>query len=427
MSERLSQHTDDTVAQNPKYLSVCRALTELAIAKQLKKAVFSKPSDLSGGRLKVVLTPKLISGKMMLQAESFKSDNKVLHNNFSLEAKATAATVNEIYALAEKFLQVNVIGTNAEAELRCSKSGKITVNGLSKLAGSISGGISGGSTVGSTGGNSACNEGIVRIDENNRKKAYILDGSEPFLKLLGISDATGRIYDKKQPKFRQINRFLEHIRDIYKYLPADGELFVLDLCCGKSYLSFAVYHYLVNILGRSVDMRGVDLKTDVIAYCSDVAKKLGFDGLEFSAGDINDYAVTKHPNLVISLHACDIATDIVIDKAIALDADVILSTPCCHHELNHKLDCEPLGFIAKYSMLRQKLCDAATDSLRLMRLEANGYSVDALELIDPDDTPKNILLRGIRKRSFDKSSAKAQSLREEYEKTYKFLYGKNAD
>lgn len=415
MSERLSQHIDNTIVQNSKYLSVCRALTELAIAKQLKKAVFSKPSDLSGGLLKIVLTPKLISGKIMLQAESFRSDNKVMHNNFSLDAKATARTVNEICVLAEKFLQVNVIGTNADAELRCSKSGKITVNGLSKLAGSISGGIS------------ACNEDIVRIDENNRKKAYILDGSEPFLRLLGISDVTGRIYDKKQPKFRQINRFLEHIRDIYKYLPADGELFVLDLCCGKSYLSFAVYHYLANILGRSVDMRGVDLKADVIAYCSDVAKKLGFDGLEFSAGDINDYAVTKHPNLVISLHACDIATDIVIDKAIALAADVILSTPCCHHELNHKLDCEPLGFIAKYSMLRQKLCDAATDSLRLMRLEANGYSVDALELIDPDDTPKNILLRGIRKQGFDRSSARAQSLREEYEKTYKFLYGKNAD
>lgn len=385
-------------------------MTELAIAKQLKKAVFSKPSDISDGLLKVVLTPKLISGKSVLQAESFRSDNKVIHNNFSLETKDTAAAVNEICALAERFKQVNIIGTNAEAELRCSKSGKISVSGLSKLAGSIADG----------------SEEIVYADENNRKKAYILDGSEPFLKLLGISDTTGRIYDKKQPKFRQINRFLEHIRDIYKYLPANGELFVLDLCCGKSYLSFAVYHYLVNILGRSVDMRGVDLKADVIAYCSDVAKKLGFDGLEFSAVDINDYAVIKHPNLVISLHACDIATDIVIDKAIALDADVILSTPCCHHELNHKLDCEPLGFIAKYSMLRQKLCDAATDSLRLMRLEANGYSVDALELIDPDDTPKNILLRGIRKRGFDKSSAKAQSLREEYQKTYNFLYGKNA-
>lgn len=410
MSERLSQHINDTIMQNSKYLSVCRAMTELAIAKQLKKAVFSKPSDISDGLLKVVLTPKLISGKSVLQAESFRSDNKVIHNNFSLETKDTAAAVNEICALAERFKQVNIIGTNAEAELRCSKSGKISVSGLSKLAGSIADG----------------SEEIVYADENNRKKAYILDGSEPFLKLLGISDTTGRIYDKKQPKFRQINRFLEHIRDIYKYLPANGELFVLDLCCGKSYLSFAVYHYLVNILGRSVDMRGVDLKADVIAYCSDVAKKLGFDGLEFSAVDINDYAVIKHPNLVISLHACDIATDIVIDKAIALDADVILSTPCCHHELNHKLDCEPLGFIAKYSMLRQKLCDAATDSLRLMRLEANGYSVDALELIDPDDTPKNILLRGIRKRGFDKSSAKAQSLREEYQKTYNFLYGKNA-
>lgn len=162
----------------------------------------------------------------MLQAESFRSDNKVMHNNFSLDAKATARTVNEICALAEKFLQVNVIGTNADAELRCSKSGKITVSGLSKLTGSIADGIVNGianeKSVGGIAGET------VRIDENNRKKVYILDGSEPFLRLLGISDATGRIYDKKQPKFRQINRFLEHIKDIYKYLPADGELFVLD-------------------------------------------------------------------------------------------------------------------------------------------------------------------------------------------------------
>lgn len=195
MSERLSQHIDNTIVQNSKYLSVCRALTELAIAKQLKKAVFSKPSDLSGGLLKVVLTPKLISGKIMLQAESFRSDNKVMHNNFSLDAKATARTVNEICALAERFLQINVIGTNAEAELRCSKSGKITVNGLSKLVGSIADGIvneiANEKSVGGIAGET------VRIDENNRKKAYILDGSEPFLRLLGISDATGRIYDKK--------------------------------------------------------------------------------------------------------------------------------------------------------------------------------------------------------------------------------------
>jgi hypothetical protein len=241
--------------------------------------------------------------------------------------------------------------------------------------------------------------------------------------LLEISDKNGRIHEKKQAKFRQINRFLEHIRDVLKYLP-EGDIRICDLCCGKSYLSFAVYHYFANVLGRKVNMTGVDLKRDVIEYCSDVAKKLGFDGLEFVWGDINKYETDKLPDLVISLHACDIATDIVLEKAAEWGTPVILSTPCCHHELNHKLNCPELSFIAKYSMLRQKLCDAATDAMRLKRLEAFGYTTDALELIDPEDTPKNIMLRAIKKKSISKSAM--DKAWEEYVDIRRFLMGDGA-
>jgi SAM-dependent methyltransferase len=224
-----------------------------------------------------------------------------------------------------------------------------------------------------------------------------------------------------QSKYRQINKFIEHIEAVKDKLPAKS-INIYDLCCGKSYLSFAVYHYFKNVLKLDVNMVCVDLKADVIEYCSEVSSRLGFDGMEFVCGDIIKYDMKNKPHLVISLHACDIATDIVLNKASENGADVILSTPCCHHELNHKLNCEALNFVAKHSMLRQKMCDALTDSLRLMKLESEGYRVDALELIDPEDTPKNIILRAIKKKTFDK--ARAEEIKKEYEETLNFLLGK---
>lgn len=209
-------------------------------------------------------------------------------------------------------------------------------------------------------------------------------------------------------------------------LPQTGELRVCDLCCGKSYLSFAAYHYFANVLGRTVRMTGVDLKPDVIDRCNLAARALGWGGLEFLCGDVSRYDAGGHVHLVISLHACDTATDLVLSRAVRWGADAILSTPCCHHELNHTLNCPALGFIGAHSMLRQKLCDAATDALRLKYLEASGYSVAALELIDPEETPKNILLRGLRDRSFDPQSDRARRLWAEYETAKRFLVGENA-
>ena len=213
------------------------------------------------------------------------------------------------------------------------------------------------------------------------------------------------------------------IRDIKQHLPED-EITICDLCCGKGYLSFAVYHYFANVLGYKVKMTGVDLKPDVVQYCSEVAQKLGFDGLSFVCGDINDFITDKTPDLVVSLHACDTATDIVLNKAMEWDAKVILSTPCCHHELNHTLNCPTLSFISEHSMLRQKFCDAATDALRLKLLEANGYRTAALELVE--DAPKNIMLRAIKINGFNKNSAAAKKLREEYNTALGFLLSDNA-
>ena len=302
------------------------------------------------------------------------------------------------------YLQINVVSAAGDIQYMCAKSGKETLLGDKKVKDNLSNDVS----------------FQVASQENNAKKQYILNGDEEFLKKLGVSDENGRVRDKMQAKFRQINKFVEHIESVLDKLPKDS-INIYDLCCGKSYLSFAVYHYFKNILKMNVNMVCVDLKADVIEYCSNLAKRIGFDDMEFVCGDIIAYEMKYKPHLVISLHACDIATDIVLNKASENEADVILSTPCCHHELNHKLNCPTLDFVARHSMLRQKMCDALTDALRLLKLESCGYRVDALELIDPEDTPKNIMLRAIKKKKIDKS--KQEELKKKYEETRRFLLG----
>ena len=365
----------------------------------LKKAVLSKPEDKAN--VKCTLTLRRVGGKTVLQAETLRADNKALHENIATNDAA------RLLQIASDWAQINVITTQGDCELRSSKKGKLTLIGGDKLSRAMEQ------------NDAPC----AKIESNNREKNYILSGNEPFLKFLDVSDENGRVRDKKQSKFRQINRFLELIRDCIGHLPSDGTLRICDLCCGKSYLSFAAYHYFTEVLGRDVKMTGVDLKPDVVAYCNEVAKKLNFNGLEFLCGDVNKYECEEHVHLVISLHACDIATDFVLHKATEWNADVILSTPCCHHEMNHTLNCGALSFIAEHSMLRQKLCDAATDALRLKRLEACGYSVCALELIDPEETPKNIMLRAIKRHNFDITSPEAKRLQEEYLLAKAFLVG----
>lgn len=374
---------------------ICQTALRASESGALKKIVLSKPDD--SEIKKAVITLRLIGGRPMLQCEIFKTDNKAIHKNIEKD------NLSELCHVCSGYMQINVITSVGECEYKRSKNGKETLIGVNKIKFD---GVTAEKTV---------------MLKNDKEKNYILSGNEDFLKYLGISDERGRVHDKKRPKFRQINRFLEHIRDIEKHLPTEGTLRICDLCCGKSYLSFAVYYYFTAVRGREVSMTGVDLKGDVIEYCNSVSEALGFSGLEFICGDIMMYRTDVPPSLVISLHACDIATDIVLQKAAEWCAPVILSTPCCHHELNHKLNCDTLSFIGEHSMLRQKLCDAATDALRLKLLESKGYSCDALELIDPEETPKNIMLRAVLKKNPSKQSM--IMARAEYEKAKKFLLG----
>ena len=365
----------------------------------LKKVVLSKLSDAQ--TIKTTLTVRSIGGRICLQAESLHTDNKAKHKNLEI------GDLDALLSLISTAGQINILTTLGDAQYLTAKSGKATLQGGQALLQKLE--------------QSTPQAPTVATLFNNREKQYILSGNEPFLIKLEISDKNGRVHDKKRAKFRQINRFLELVRDIEDKLPAQGTLRICDLCCGKSYLSFAVYHYFAVIRGRKVHMTGVDLKEDVIDFCSSTARDLGFDGLEFLCGDVGKYHTDDPVHLVVSLHACDIATDLVLSRALAFKADVILSTPCCHHALSPALACPQLDFIAKHSILRQKLCDAATDALRLKILEAHGYTTAAMELIDPEETPKNVLLRGIRKKHPD--PAAMQKAREEAEQIRAFLLG----
>lgn len=335
----------------------------------LKKMIFSQSTDPKIKKAAATLVTK--GDSVCVKVESFTSDNKALTEVLDKDkAKFVLSSLCQSF-----FKQTNVNTVSHEHQIKISKKGKVLISSR-KLQEPIK---------------------ETNISSLSAKKNYIIDASiyPDFFFGLGICDQNGRVFDKKQSKYKQINRFVEILDDSYDKLPRDGELTVCDLCCGKSYLTFAIYFYLTVIKQRKVTMYGVDLKADCIEFCEKLAQKLDFSGLRFICMDINEFKVeNERPiDLVVSLHACDVATDIVLAYAVKNRAKMILSTPCCHHEAFSQLKSENLSFIERHSILKQKFCDAATDSLRALRLESEGYSVTAMELIDPEDTPKNVLIK----------------------------------
>ena len=333
----------------------------------LKKAVLSRPKDKSEG--KISLTPFERNGEIAIKCERFLSDGKNLQKIFSISEAGEL-----IFDAPECFKQINLVCEGASLELITSDKGKF------RFAGSLAGA-----------------KAIAISSGQDKQKNYAItpetDGE--FLYLLGITDKQGRIHDKKQAKYRQINKFIEQIEAVAQHLPSD-ELCICDLCCGKSYLTFSVYRYFTHHKGIKVKMYGIDLKKDVIDFCRQTADRLGYSGMRFECGDVSAFVPPQKPDLVISLHACDVATDFAIEGAVKSGAKVILSTPCCQHELNSQMKCNELSFITDHSILKQKLSTAATDALRALMLEIYGYKVTVCELIDPEETPKNVIIRAVK-------------------------------
>ena len=367
----------------------------------LRKIVFSKPISSEVKKVSGRLVD--MRGRVSLALEYSLPGDTVSQKNLPISAMA-----EELTRLLSEYAQTNLITSVSDAEYKLSKRGEEVYLGADKLKKRLA----------DFDGNIE-----VRIESIDKEKNYILSGQEKFLFALGISDKNGRIHDKKQGKFRQINRFLEHIEAVYGELSRNDELLVYDLCCGKSYLSFAVYYYLTEIKGRKTKLLGIDLKRDVIDYCARIARECGFSGMQFVYDDVKNTPKDITPDMVISLHACDIATDVVINTAAELGARVILSTPCCHRYLNGKVTAEELSFVTRYPHLSNKLCEALTDSLRAGRLRAAGYSVTVCELTDPENTPKNTLIRAIKKPC---SAAELECRRAEYDAALAFIMGEGA-
>lgn len=242
------------------------------------------------------------------------------------------------------------------------------------------------------------------------EKNYIIKEGVPvpFLVVLGVMTAEGKVVASRYSKFRQINRFLEFVNDVLPYVVSEGKpVRVADFGCGKSYLTFAVHYFLTEIKKVPCQIEGLDLKKDVIDFCNQTAQKLGLENLNFRVGNISDYSGEADPDIVMTLHACDTATDFALQYAVGRNAKAILSVPCCQHQINTQITNNrkgkikqpdsPLEPILKHGLLREKFSSLLTDALRAEWLEAQGYKVQLLEFIDEEHTPKNILIRAVKK------------------------------
>lgn len=356
------------------------------------QAILSNPRT-KEGIIKVKVRPVMMKDRLFLQLESF-SKTQAFHENLEPEA-----AVERIVDYMKEFKQMQMATKDTDYTILVSKKGKVTIQ---KKAVKTS--------------------RNVKIQAHNRSKKYILqEGMKvPFLQDLGVMTQDGKIVRTRFDKFRQINRFLEFIEDILPQLDKDREITILDFGCGKSYLTFAMYYYLHELKQYDIRIIGLDLKSEVIAHCNALSKEYGYEKLTFLEGDIADYEGVNEVDMVVTLHACDTATDYALAKAVGWNAKVILSVPCCQHELNSQIENEVLAPIMKYGLLKERFAALVTDGLRAEYLESMGYDTQVLEFIDMEHTPKNILLRAVK--SKEKHIKKEKQCKEQIQVCEEFLH-----
>lgn len=324
---------------------------------------------------KAKIRPVLIRGELVFQETAYRG-TQVFHENFTAEQMTDRICL----ALAEQFRQGEFTAKSLQATALVSKKGKLTLKVKN---------------------NTSPEQEDLQALSHNRTKHYILEEGKPvdFLVGLGVQTPDGRVTKARFDKFRQINRYLEFIEDVIDELPTDRTIRIIDFGCGKSYLTFAMYYYLHELQHRDIQVTGLDLKTDVIKHCNELAEKLGYDRLKFERGDISTYEGTDVADMVVTLHACDLATDYALDKAVKWGARVILAVPCCQHELNRQITCDPLKPVLKYGIIKERIAALLTDALRANLLEQQGYETQILEFINMEHTPKNLLIRAVKKGS----------------------------
>ena len=315
------------------------------------------------------IRPVIIKNNLLFQVSEYKG-TKVYHDNYS-----EADVRNYIEKMmTDNFKQAQFKMTDADAQVLSGKNSNMTIKYKK-----------------------SCEVRCQKELSHNRNKKYILEEGKKvdFLVDLGVMTKEGKIVNQRYDKYRQINRFLEFIEDILPELDSTREQTIIDFGCGKSYLTFAVYYYLKVLKGMNIRIIGLDLKEDVIKECNRLAKKYGYEKLEFHVGDIASFKDVEHVDMVITLHACYTATDYALGKAVKWGAKVILSVPCCQHEANGQIKSELLSPVFKYGILKERMAAIFTDAIRADILEANGYQTQILEFIDMEHTPKNLLIRAV--------------------------------
>lgn len=346
-------------------------LLDICISDKLIDMVISGQKNKSEDKaVKVRIRPVILKNEIEYQVSEFVG-RKVLHSNHS------AADVKKkiIDYMTEDFKQAQINMTDAAATILSSKNKTLTCK--YKKAGQLK---------------------VQRDLSHNRTKKYIIQEGKPvaFMIDLGVMGQDGKIIRTRYDKFRQINRFLEYIEDILPKLDKERELTIIDFGCGKSYLTFAMYYYLKELKGYNIRIIGLDLKADVIEHCNELRTRYGYDKLDFYVGDIATYKDVDKVDMVVTLHACDIATDYALAKAVKWGAEVILSVPCCQHEANRTIKSDILSPVMDYGILKERMAAIVTDAARAKFLTANGYDTQILEFIDMEHTPKNLLIRAVK-------------------------------
>lgn len=354
-------------------------LLDICISDKLIDMVISGQKNKSEDKaVKVRIRPVILKNEIEYQVSEFVG-RKVLHSNHS------AADVKKkiIDYMTEDFKQAQINMTDAAATILSSKSKTLTCK--YKKAGQLK---------------------AQRELSHNRTKKYIIQEGKPvaFMIDLGVMGQDGKIIRTRYDKFRQINRFLEYIEDILPKLDKERELTIIDFGCGKSYLTFAMYYYLKELKGYNIRIIGLDLKADVIEHCNELRTRYGYDKLDFYVGDIATYKDVDKVDMVVTLHACDTATDYALAKAVKWGAEVILSVPCCQHEANRTIKSDILSPVMDYGILKERMAAIVTDAARAKLLTANGYDTQILEFIDMEHTPKNLLIRAVKSSKEDISA-----------------------
>lgn len=349
-------------------------------------AILSGPRG-KDGILKVKVRPLLKKDTLLFQLEIFRG-NQAFHKNLAAEEAA-----EEMFLIMKEMKQLQVETKKQTCTALVSRKGKVTIKSKQRKT----------------------PVKMVNL-QHNRKKRYILEEGEkaPFLVDLGVMTEDGKVVRQRFDKFRQINRFLEFVEDILPELPKGRELTVLDFGCGKSYLTFAMYYYLHELKRYDIRIIGLDLKEEVIRRCNELSERYGYEKLHFLKGDIAEYKGVEAVDMVVTLHACDTATDYALAKAVKWNAKVILSVPCCQHEVNRQIAGDALAPVLEYGLIKERMAALITDALRAQYLEREGYRTQILEFIDMEHTPKNILIRavktGTRKKNFEAVRACEEAL-----------------